>query len=113
MLPPDGPHPVAHLAPAGIQGEAPQQRRGPPPQHSLGRQALTAGGLGQVARGRGLATTLKRAQVAWAVEHGLETLETTNELRNAPMRRVNQKLGYTPAPGRIHLRGPVASAAKI
>src|SRR5215207_2670838 len=54
VLPPDGPHPVAHLAPAGIQGEAPQQRRGPPPQHSLGRHPLTVGGVGQVARSRGL-----------------------------------------------------------
>jgi hypothetical protein len=28
VLPPDGPHPVAHLAPAGIQGEVPQRSTG-------------------------------------------------------------------------------------
>ena len=60
-------------------------------------------------RGRGVASALKRAQIRWALEHGLEVLETTNELRNAPMRRINEKLGYAPAPGRIHLRGPLAA----
>jgi len=61
-------------------------------------------------RGRGIASALKRAQIVWAIEHGLDLLDTTNEVRNASMRRVNEKLGYTPAPGRIHLRGPLASA---
>ena len=60
-------------------------------------------------RGRGVATALKRAQIAWAIEHGLERLEAMNELRNEPMRRINEKLGYTPTPGRIHLRGPAVS----
>src|SRR5215212_11584154 len=54
VLPPDGPHSVAHLAPAGIQDEVPQQCRGPPPPHSLGHQALTVSGVAEVARGRGL-----------------------------------------------------------
>ena len=71
-----------------------------------GIHAMT--GVKRAWRGRGIATTLKRAQIAWAIEHGLDLLDTTNELRNAPMRRVNEKLGYTPAPGRIHLRGPLA-----
>ncbi len=59
-------------------------------------------------RGRGIAQTLKRAQIAWAIENGFDLLETTNEVRNAPMRAVNLKLGYTPAPGRIFLTGPAA-----
>jgi GNAT superfamily N-acetyltransferase len=74
----------------------------------IGTHGMTA--VKRAWRGRGIATVLKRAQIGWAIEHGLEVLTTTNEVRNAPMRRVNEKLGYTPAPGRIHLRGPVASA---
>ena len=65
-------------------------------------------GVKRAWRGRGIASALKRAQIVWAIEHGLDLLDTTNEVRNASMRRVNEKLGYTPAPGRIHLRGPVA-----
>ena len=66
-------------------------------------------GVKRAWRGRGIASALKRAQIAWALANGIEVLETTNEVRNAPMRRVNEKLGFTPAPGRIHLRGPLAS----
>ena len=65
-------------------------------------------GVKRAWRDRGIASALKRAQIAWAIEHRLDLLDTTNEVRNAPMRRVNDKLGYTPAPGRIHLRGPLA-----
>ena len=65
-------------------------------------------GVKRAWRGRGIASALKRAQIVWAIEHGLDLLDTTNEVRNASMRRVNEKLGYTPAPGRIHLRGPLA-----
>lgn len=65
-------------------------------------------GVKRAWRGRGIASALKRAQIRWAIENGIDQLETTNELRNGPMRRVNEKLGYTPAPGRIHLRGPLA-----
>ena len=71
-----------------------------------GNHAMT--GVKRAWRGRGIASALKRAQIAWAIEHRLDLLDTTNEVRNAPMRRVNEKLGYTPAPGRIHLRGPLA-----
>ena len=59
-------------------------------------------------RGRGVATALKRAQIAWAKSQGIERLITANEVRNAAMRRVNERLGYVPAPGRIHLRRPLA-----
>ena len=62
-------------------------------------------------RGRGIAGALKRAQIAWAKEAGLERLETCNDTRNEPIRRLNLALGYQPSPGRVWLRGPLATAA--
>jgi GNAT superfamily N-acetyltransferase len=59
-------------------------------------------------RGRGIATALKRATIAWAVEHGLRALETGNDERNAPMRAVNAHLGYRPVPDWLGLQGPLA-----
>jgi GNAT superfamily N-acetyltransferase len=59
-------------------------------------------------RGRGIARALKRAQFGWAKANGYERLETTNDARNAPMRRINAELGYRPTTGRIFLRGPLA-----
>ena len=61
-------------------------------------------------RGRGVATALKRATIAWAIEHGLEALETGNDEANAPMRAVNAKLGYRPIPDDLTMRGPLAPA---
>jgi len=60
-------------------------------------------------RGRGIAGALKRTQITWAKAQGIERLSTTNELRNEPIRRLNERLGYRPAPGRVILRGPLAS----
>jgi GNAT superfamily N-acetyltransferase len=68
-------------------------------------------GVKRTWRGRGIARALKSRQIAWAKQRGLERLRTTNELRNAPMRRVNELLGYTPAAGRVTLRGPLANAS--
>lgn len=59
-------------------------------------------------RGRGIATALKRATIAWAVEHGLEALEASNDEVNAPMRAVNAALGYEPLPDLVGLQGPLA-----
>ena len=59
-------------------------------------------------RGRGIATALKRATIAWAIEHGLEALDTGNDEENAPMRAVNLALGYRPVPDWIGLQGPLA-----
>jgi RimJ/RimL family protein N-acetyltransferase len=61
-------------------------------------------------RGRGIATTLKRATIAWAAGNGLEALESANDVDNAPMRAVNQRLGYRPLPDEVYVRGPVADA---
>ena len=59
-------------------------------------------------RGRGIATALKQATIAWAIGHGLEALETSNDVNNAPMRAVNAALGYAPMPDLIGLQGPLA-----
>lgn len=63
-------------------------------------------------RGRGLAGALKRATIAWAIDHGLEALETGNDDDNAPMRTVNARLGYRPLPDEVTMRG-LADPAKI
>lgn len=62
-------------------------------------------------RGRGLATALKRATIAWAIAHGLEALDTGNDEHNAPMRAVNARLGYRPLPDEIFVRGPLLPPA--
>ena len=58
-------------------------------------------------RGRGVASALKRATIRWAVEHGLEAVETANDTENEPMRAVNRRLGYVPLPDDIEFRGPL------
>jgi GNAT superfamily N-acetyltransferase len=58
-------------------------------------------------RGRGIASALKLATIAWAIEHGLAVLETGNDEANAPMRAVNARLGYLPMPDEIAMRGPL------
>jgi GNAT superfamily N-acetyltransferase len=60
-------------------------------------------------RGRGIAAALKRTQIRWAKEHGYEKLETSNEVRNEPIRRLNERHGYRLEPGEIKLRGPLAT----
>ena len=59
-------------------------------------------------RGRGVAGALKRAQLAWAKANGYERLETANETRNAPIQRLNERLGYRPFAERVRLRGPLS-----
>jgi GNAT superfamily N-acetyltransferase len=59
-------------------------------------------------RGRGIAKMLKRATIAWAIDHSLTALETGNDVENAPMRAVNLGLGYKPIPDEIGFRGPLA-----
>lgn len=55
-------------------------------------------------RGRGIAGALKRTQVAWAAANGYARLKTANEVRNEPIRRLNEALGYRPVPGRALMR---------
>jgi len=65
-------------------------------------------GVKRAWRRRGIARGLKQSQIAWAKHEGFERLLTVNELRNEPIRRLNDQFGYQPIPGRIRLRGPLA-----
>ena len=67
-------------------------------------------GVKRVWRGRGIAGALKRAEIAWAKENGYTQLETFNEERNEPIRRLNERHGYRPTPGQIIVRGPIPPA---
>jgi mycothiol synthase len=58
-------------------------------------------------RGRGIARALKLTTIGWAIDHGLETLETGNDVDNASMRALNARLGYRPLPDELTMRGPV------
>jgi GNAT superfamily N-acetyltransferase len=55
-------------------------------------------------RGRGIASALKRAEIAWAKREGFHTLETFNDELNGPIRSLNEKHGYRPATGSVTLR---------
>ena len=59
-------------------------------------------------RRRGVATALKRAEIAAAKQTGFERLLTESEERNDPMRLLNEKLGFVPAPewSMVVMRGP-------
>ena len=59
-------------------------------------------------RGRGVARALKAAEIAWAHANGFERLETQNEERNEPIKRLNEEYGYVVEPGSITVRGPIA-----
>jgi GNAT superfamily N-acetyltransferase len=61
------------------------------------------------ARGRGVAGAIKRAQIRWAKEHGVERLRTANETRLSSMLDLNRRLGYVPLYEEIVLRGPLAA----
>jgi mycothiol synthase len=65
-------------------------------------------GVKRAWRGRGIASALKATQIRWAKENGYEQLRTSNEERNAPIRKLNERFGYRPAIGRIYLRGALA-----
>jgi len=60
------------------------------------------------ARGRGLASAIKVAQIAWAQTHGLRSLRTANEVRLEGMLALNRRLGYEPLYTEFVLRGPAA-----
>jgi GNAT superfamily N-acetyltransferase len=67
-------------------------------------------GVRRAWRGRGIARALKAAEIAWAKRKGYERLETQNEERNEPIRRLNERYGYVAEPGSITVRGPVAES---
>src|SRR5262245_592338 len=59
-------------------------------------------------RRRGIATALKREQIARARAAGIEQIYTTNDETNTGMRGVNARLGYRQAPTHIVVSGPLA-----
>ncbi len=61
-------------------------------------------------RRRSVATALKHAEIAAAKRAGFKRLLTESEERNEPMRRLNEKLGFVPAPewSTVVMRGPIA-----
>jgi GNAT superfamily N-acetyltransferase len=61
-------------------------------------------GVKRAHRGRGIAAALKATQIAWAREQGYKTLQTANEVRNAPIRYLNAKHGYVLEPGNVILQ---------
>ena len=61
-------------------------------------------GVKRAHRGRGIAAALKATQIAWAKEHGYTSLQTANEVRNAPIRHLNAKHGYVLEPGNVIVR---------
>lgn len=65
-------------------------------------------GVKRAWRGRGVARALKATQIAWAKANGYEELRTSNDERNAPIRRLNEEFGYQPSIGRIYVKGPLA-----
>jgi len=65
-------------------------------------------GVKRAHRGRGIAAVLKAAQIAWAKEHGYRSLQTSNEVRNAPIRHLNAKHGYVLEPGVVIVRRTIA-----
>jgi L-amino acid N-acyltransferase YncA len=64
-------------------------------------------GVARAARGRGIALAMKQAQIAAAKRAGVRYLRTQNDLANAAMRRVNEKLGYEKRFEWVHLGGPL------
>ncbi|MBA2460862.1 MAG: GNAT family N-acetyltransferase [Actinobacteria bacterium] len=55
-------------------------------------------------RGQGIAGALKRTQIAWAKANGYTSLQTSNEVRNEPIRRLNERHGYVLEPGVVIVR---------
>jgi GNAT superfamily N-acetyltransferase len=65
-------------------------------------------GVRRAFRGRGIASALKRAEIAWAKKAGYERLQTANEVRNEPIRRLNERYGYRIEPGVVVLHESLA-----
>ena len=59
-------------------------------------------------RGRGVASAIKRGQIAWAKANGVRTLRTANETRLVGLLALNRRLGYRQLYTEIVLRGPAA-----
>jgi GNAT superfamily N-acetyltransferase len=58
-------------------------------------------------RRRGLATALKRAELAWAAANGIREVITWTQRGNDAMRAANERLGYVYRQVSVNMRGPI------
>ena len=58
-------------------------------------------------RRRGLATALKRAELAWAAANGIEEIVTWTQRGNDGMRAANERLGYVYRSLSVTMRAPI------
>jgi mycothiol synthase len=58
-------------------------------------------------RRRGLATALKRAELAWAADNGIREIVTWTQRGNDAMRAANERLGYVYRAVSLTMRGPI------
>jgi mycothiol synthase len=58
-------------------------------------------------RRRGLATALKRAELAWASAHGIKEVVTWTQRGNEGMRTANERLGYVYRSVSVSMRGRI------
>jgi GNAT superfamily N-acetyltransferase len=61
------------------------------------------------ARRRGIAGSIKRAQIAWAKANGVQSLRTANEVRLEGMLALNRRFGYRRLYDEIVMRGLCAA----
>ena len=61
--------------------------------------------VARAARGRGVASSIKREQIRWAKANGVPALRTANETRLAGLLELNRRLGYRPLYTEVVLRG--------
>ncbi|HZG97508.1 MAG TPA: GNAT family N-acetyltransferase, partial [Nocardioidaceae bacterium] len=58
-------------------------------------------------RGRGVASHLKRCTLQWAAADELSEIYTWTQVRNTPMLRLNEKLGYVVGKTSVSLERPL------
>lgn len=94
------PGPIAFVAldDGDLVGFAALMERGP----ELVEHGLTA--TRRSHRRRGIATTLKQTEIAWAAERGYRELITFTQDRNESMQAINLALGFRPEPPWISMR---------
>jgi len=76
--------------------------------HVPGVEGRLENGLTAVLRShrrRGIATALKRGQIAWAAEHGYREIVSEMVEGNTAMRAVNERLGYRELPAKLVVEG--------
>jgi mycothiol synthase len=72
---------------------------------ATGEHGLTA--VRREHRRQGIATSLKRTQLAWAAREGVKELVTWTQRGNEPMQELNRKLGYIDRSRELTFQGPL------